>query len=629
MDFPTCSLPQQPPKDVCQNGGNNYPSCTTFNVCLNGAKNYPDCSSFDSCKNGADNPPACTNVVRDVWQGVPPIIDFHAHIVPSLGKAGNQAYIAKLIAETKKANIKVSKTVLALHAKHQHDIQATGQPKYSPSHDQWISELYQANKEHIIPFVGGFDPADPQAPAYVERMLKSGDWFGIGELDLRNQPKDTKTPANTPIMMKIYQVAAKYQVPVLIHYDMNYGVPESVGLAELDDAITKNPETTFIFAHSCPLGLLEPYSNLYCETEPAMEFPSYNQLSELKMFDRIILGTDIQNNNLQLFFPGGSYSYSQGIGILRTAVINNTGGNYKYRDMITHGNGQRILKMDRLPIIDLHAHIIPSLGKAANEQYIANLMEASEQAFVVKTILSLHAKHKPENQEGNLGGNLPTYSQDHDQWIEEFYRKYPDQIIPFIGGFDPADPRAPGYVKGLLQKGFWKGIGELDLRNMPKDTKTPANTPIMMEIYKIASEFKVPVLFHYDFDYGTTVDLGRRELEDAITKNPATTFVFAHSCPIDLMMKFNNLYCETELGVNFPTEDQLVQNNIFQRVLLGTDVQSPELGLYLPESGQSQYYAKGLENLRAKVNAETKNHTHFREFIMYKNASRLLNLNIK
>ena len=271
-----------------------------------------------------------------------PIIDFHAHIVPHLGKEKNAEHIDRLMELSRRA--KVPKTVLSLHAKHQHDIKATGKPKYSPEHDQWIAELYKTYPDKVVPFIGGFDPADPQAPDYVEKLLKTGKWMGIGELDLRNSPKDTKTPANSDIMMEIYQIAADYQVPVLIHHDFGYGTTKTLGLQEMEIALSKNPKTTFVFAHFCPIDLMKQFTNLYCETEPTIKFPEEEELVENNLYQRVMLGTDVQSVDLKLHFPGGTMTYEQGVFQLRNKVDKAPHSHPHFREMILNGNAERLLR---------------------------------------------------------------------------------------------------------------------------------------------------------------------------------------------------------------------------------------------------------------------------------------------
>src|SRR3989338_11101553 len=218
-----------------------------------------------------------------------------------------------------------------------------------------------------------------------------------------------------------------------------------------------------------------------------------------------------------------------------------------------------------LYIIDTHAHILPK-DKEQNDAFLASLVAAAKNAGVSQIMLGLHARHEPDRG--------PTYSEEHDVLVLAAAEEYPDLIIPMLGGFDPADSNAVSYVEEQLKTGFWKGIGELDLRNQVKKTTTPMNDPTMMEIYKLAATYAVPVMVHYDFCYETDCDSGKDEFEEALAENPDTIFILAHGCQVELMKAYENLYCETAMATS-----QLPDTTILDRVMLGTDVQHPDLNV--------------------------------------------------
>ena len=218
-----------------------------------------------------------------------------------------------------------------------------------------------------------------------------------------------------------------------------------------------------------------------------------------------------------------------------------------------------------LYLIDTHAHILPK-DKEKNDAFLASLVVAAENAGVSKIMLGLHARQVPDRE--------PTYSEDHDVWVLAAYEQYPDVIVPMLAGFDPADPDAVSYVEEQLKTGVWKGIGELDLRNSVKKTTTQMNDPTMMEIYKLAATYAVPVMVHYDFCYETDCDSGKDEFEEALAENPDTIFILAHGCQVELMKAYENLYCEPE-----NIASMLPDATILDRVMLGTDVQHLDLNV--------------------------------------------------
>ncbi len=106
--------------------------------------------------------------------------------------------------------------------------------------------------------------------AQIETQLKTGHMFGIGEMSLRHAPlikkglPETRHPADGPIALKIYQLAAKYHVPVNIHFEHEY-------VDELYRALAQSPSSTIIWAHcgDAPASLvaaaMRKYPNLYAD----------------------------------------------------------------------------------------------------------------------------------------------------------------------------------------------------------------------------------------------------------------------------------------------------------------------------------------------------------------------------
>lgn len=214
-------------------------------------------------------------------------------------------------------------------------------------------------------------------------------------------------------------------------------------------------------------------------------------------------------------------------------------------------------------IIDTHAHIVPR-DESVNDAYIDDLVEAARDAGVQNIALGLHARQVPDRP--------PTFSTDHDAWVLNAAAEYPDVILPMLGGFDPEDEGSVEYVTTQLATGSWRGIGELDLRNSPKQTTTPMNHPVIMEIYALAAAYDVPVMFHFEPCYETDCASGLGELDEALTQNPDTKFICAHSCPPELVGSYPNLYCEYEVAIeNLPSPE------MYDYVVLGTDVQNPQL----------------------------------------------------
>jgi Tat protein secretion system quality control protein TatD with DNase activity len=140
----------------------------------------------------------------------------------------------------------------------------------------------------FIPFIGGqrdmldhrerWLSPDRQAEnllSEIETKLRTRQFYGIGELIIRHYPFEDKAqggrerdiPVNTPLMRRFADLAARHDVPLLIHAE---GEPEIVsGMKEL---LENNPKTRVIWAHNCGRsspeiirGFLGRHANLFCD----------------------------------------------------------------------------------------------------------------------------------------------------------------------------------------------------------------------------------------------------------------------------------------------------------------------------------------------------------------------------
>lgn len=152
------------------------------------------------------------------------------------------------------------------------------------------------------------DEADKGAARDLEKCLKKG---GKGLKLLGGHPKLYDEPLNSKNMMKVYAVADKYHVPVLIHGSI-INIPQLWD--ELNDVYSSFPDLTFVQAHYCSVimkemalekcaELLDKYPNLYVDMSMGgglkREFGFYKQDPEkirdfiLKYQDRLMWGSDI------------------------------------------------------------------------------------------------------------------------------------------------------------------------------------------------------------------------------------------------------------------------------------------------------------------------------------------------
>lgn len=154
-----------------------------------------------------------------------------------------------------------------------------------------VLDLPEDQRRRLAPFISGFNPTDMNAARHVEALIERypGLWRGIGEVITRHDDLTALTAgetarANHPALMKVYRLAGRHDLPVLLHGNLTSLREETpIYLGELEDALKSNPDTRFVLAHAgtsggvekrqAPLAtlneiiraLLERYDNLYVD----------------------------------------------------------------------------------------------------------------------------------------------------------------------------------------------------------------------------------------------------------------------------------------------------------------------------------------------------------------------------
>ena len=154
-----------------------------------------------------------------------------------------------------------------------------------------VRDLPEDKRRRLAPFISGFNPTDMNAARHVQALIERypGLWRGIGEVITRHDDLTALTAgetarANHPALMKVYRLAARHDLPVLLHSNLTSLREETpIYLGELEDALRSNPDTRFVLAHAgtsggvekrqAPLAtlneiiraLLERYDNLYVD----------------------------------------------------------------------------------------------------------------------------------------------------------------------------------------------------------------------------------------------------------------------------------------------------------------------------------------------------------------------------
>ena len=191
-----------------------------------------------------------------------------------------------------------------------------------------VLALPEDQRRRLAPFISGFNPTDMNAARHVEALIKRypGLWRGIGEVITRHDDLTALTAgetarANHPALMKVYRLAGRHDLPVLLHSNLTSLREETpIYLGELEDALKSNPDTRFVLAHAgtsggvekrqAPLAtlneiiraLLERYDNLYVDLswsvrehyliEDGEPRPAWVTLIRVHP-DRFVLGSDV------------------------------------------------------------------------------------------------------------------------------------------------------------------------------------------------------------------------------------------------------------------------------------------------------------------------------------------------
>lgn len=192
-----------------------------------------------------------------------------------------------------------------------------------------LQQLPEQQRQRFHPFLTGFNPVDKNAATHIERMLElfPGLWQGIGEVFTRHDDLTALTSGDTPranneALGLIYQLAARHDMPVLIHSNITSKRERNpLYLEEIEQPLREHPDTRFIWAHAGTsmeihrhqtqldfllptlTRMLERYSNLYIDLswsvlEPYLlddkGVPRLEWVALVERFpERFMLGSDV------------------------------------------------------------------------------------------------------------------------------------------------------------------------------------------------------------------------------------------------------------------------------------------------------------------------------------------------
>lgn len=162
--------------------------------------------------------------------------------------------------------------------------------------DKRAWEQYRKEPSRVYPSFAGFPIYEDEGLSIVQQNLENG-YLNIGEVAAASthSPVVSKVAwkakhPNDGNFPKIYDLAAKYRVPILLHIDPPFGEP----IVRLEEALDQHPDTAIIFAHANAYNppeniepLLKKHSNLYIDFSAG--FTAYNSESTNKLADFVPL----------------------------------------------------------------------------------------------------------------------------------------------------------------------------------------------------------------------------------------------------------------------------------------------------------------------------------------------------
>ncbi|MCR8658708.1 amidohydrolase family protein [Paenibacillus endoradicis] len=158
----------------------------------------------------------------------------------------------------------------------------------------WIQ--YQKDPSHIYPSFAGFPIYEEEGLSIVKEKLEQG-YLNIGEVAAASiySPVVSKLEwkaehPNDGNLPQIYDLAAKYHTPILLHIDPPNGTP----IMYLEEALEQHPDTIIIFGHANAYNspsnietLLAKHPNLYIDFFAG--FTAYNNESTNTLEDFVPL----------------------------------------------------------------------------------------------------------------------------------------------------------------------------------------------------------------------------------------------------------------------------------------------------------------------------------------------------
>jgi hypothetical protein len=210
-------------------------------------------------------------------------------------------------------------------------VRAAGSGASGP--DSIALDLAEQHPDRVLAFAGGHELRQlilehgeaaltievPAAARYLEEVgaaLREGRFVGLGELLVNNRSSyiagspPYHFPADSPLMVRLFELSARYSVPLSVHMDA-----EAAAVEQMERLLASNREGTWLWAHTGHVAepallarLLRDHPNLYCELSYRLSIspsrtaipmdqggrlrPEWRELLEA-FPDRFVIGTDL------------------------------------------------------------------------------------------------------------------------------------------------------------------------------------------------------------------------------------------------------------------------------------------------------------------------------------------------
>jgi len=208
---------------------------------------------------------------------------------------------------------------------------------------------YRRAPSQVYPSFSGFPIYEEKGLDIVKENLEKG-YLNIGEVvaastnsPVVSQVEWKSQHPNDGYLPQIYDLAAKYHTPVLLHIDPTSGQP----IDQLEKALEQHPDTTFIFGHANAYNtienikyLLDKYPNIYMDFFAG--FTAYNADSPLQLKDFVPL--------IEQYSDRFMLSTDSGYGLVPGQAVDAL---YEIIDLLTPDTAQKVAYLNYERLIEL------------------------------------------------------------------------------------------------------------------------------------------------------------------------------------------------------------------------------------------------------------------------------------